>query len=329
LQEFSGRDDVSEFEAYLNLRSTYRSERSEFDVVGKYSRRDANNPDARFDDIDPTDPNTPETGSIDIGEIRQRYELRPTYAYDATQRLKIGVGADYDGIRYDTQSIATRVNYDYLYGDVFGQWALNQRSNVRTYLFASTYDANDGINKTDAYGAGVGYDHEWSETTGVQLDVFYEHDDISFDVLLPDESTSGWGATVVGYRQGQVDKWRIELGRTFTPNGRGSKSVADQIRLQYDRDLSERMTLTSAVRYVQDERVGDLGQNDGRDYARADLGLRWMMTPTWYLHGGYSYRWQDLERDPNDADDNVFFVGFGYEGLRPEQRRPPPDIRTN
>jgi long-subunit fatty acid transport protein len=315
LQEFSDRDDVADYEAFLDWVSNYRWQRAEFDLVAQYSRRDANNPDAEFDDLDPDDPTTPDTGSIDAGEIRQSYEFRPTFSYKATERMDLGVSLAYDGVRYENQAVATRVDYDYLYGELFGSWAVNLRSDFRAFAFGSNYDANDGINETEAYGAGVGYAYRWSEVVGVSLDVLYEHDDIAYDAFLPEESTSGWGATLSAYRRGEVDKWRFMIGRSFTPNVRGSKSTADQARVQYERMLTQRLKFTGAARYVSDERIGDVGENDGRDNARVDLGLRWMLSPTWYVRGGYSYRWQDRERDPQDADDNVFLLGFGYEAL--------------
>jgi hypothetical protein len=320
LQEFSDRDDVADYEAYLDWYSDYRWQRATFDLAAQYTRRDASNPDAQFDDLDPDDPTTPDTGSIDAGQIRQSYEFRPSFSYQATERVDLGVALAYDGVRYEDQAVATRVDYDYLYGELFGSWALDLRSDFRTFVFASNYDANDGINETEAYGAGVGYAYRWSELTGFELNVLYEHDDIAYDVALPEESTSGWGATLAAYRKGEIDQWRLVLGRTFTPNVRGSKSTADQIRVQYDRLLTERLRFKGAARYVSDETIGDLGENDGRDNARLDLDLRWMLSPTWYVRGGYSYRWQDRERDPQDADDNVFLLGFGYEALERPRR---------
>jgi hypothetical protein len=316
-QEFSNNHNIPNFEGYLDWLTQYRSERSTFDLIAKYSHRDASNPEAQFDDLDPNDPNTPETGSNDVSETRDRYEIRPSYSYDLTQRWSIGVGLDFDAIRYSSQAVATRVDYDYIYGNLFATWALDQRSHLKGYVFGSNYDAKQGINQTDAYGAGVAYIREWSEQTGFEIDTFYEHDKSTFDVLLPDETSSSWGATLSAYREGEVDRWRLAVGRSFTPNARGYKSESDQVRLQYDRDLSQRLSFLGAVRYISDQAIGDFGQNDDRDFARLDLGLRWQMSPTWYARTTYTYRWQDRDRDPGDADDNAFIIGIGYEGLAP------------
>jgi hypothetical protein len=31
--------------------------------------------------------------------------------------------------------------------------------------------------------------------------------------------------------------------------------------------------------------------------------------------GGYSYIWEDREQADSDADNNRFFINFGYQGL--------------
>ncbi len=62
------------------------------------------------------------------------------------------------------------------------------------------------------------------------------------------------------------------------------------------------------------------GQGNDRDYARVDLSLRWMVTSTWFLRGGYSYIWEDRQTAVSDADNNQFFVSFGYRGLDRQRR---------
>jgi hypothetical protein len=117
-----------------------------------------------------------------------------------------------------------------------------------------------------------------------------------------------------------VGAWRFTLGRRFIPTGSGGKATSDQLRLQYDRDLSERLMFNGAVRYETQAALTEAGARDDRDFARVDLSLEWMMTPTWYLSGGYSYIWQDREEDPSAVDNNRVFVSVGYRGLQRPRR---------
>jgi hypothetical protein len=129
------------------------------------------------------------------------------------------------------------------------------------------------------------------------------------------ETTSDVGGSLMAYRKREVSEWRLAVSRRFQPTGDSGKSTIDEARLQYDRDLSERLRFRGAGRYESRTGLTDAGGSNNRDYARLDLELRWSLTQTWYLGGGYAYIWQDRAADPTDADNNKFFIYMGYQGL--------------
>jgi hypothetical protein len=45
------------------------------------------------------------------------------------------------------------------------------------------------------------------------------------------------------------------------------------------------------------------------------VDMKWMMTRTFYIQGGYSYTWQKYEFNPDGAANNRLYVRFGYQGL--------------
>ena len=53
---------------------------------------------------------------------------------------------------------------------------------------------------------------------------------------------------LTAYRKLEVSAWRFEIARRFQPTGDNGKSTIDTIRLQYDRDLSERLSFDGAAR---------------------------------------------------------------------------------
>jgi len=320
LQEYPDRDDMERLEAFLDVRSQYKWERSEFLVLGKYSRQDSYNadqPSGEFDPLDPNDPADPNAGNNQVGQTRNLFLIRPNYTFALTERTRLGVEADYQAVRYDADSgQATQTDYDFMIGQGFVSWSIDPRSDFSIGAYVSKYEATDDSSDADAYGGEIGYQYRWSETIGAEVSIVYEQDDTTDYVpVTVKDSTSGWGGTVTGYRQGEVSSWRVTAGRTFIPTGDGGKANSDQFRVQYDRDLSERLSFRGAARYeARTELGGNTGDND-RDYARADLTLKWMMAPTWYLQGGYSYVWEDRASAPGDAANNKLFVSFGYQGL--------------
>jgi len=325
LQEYPDRDDLERLEAFLDLRSQYNWERSAFLVLGKYSRQDSYNadqPSGEFDPLDPTDPANPGSASILIGETRTLFAIRPNYTFELTERTSLGFEADYQDVSYDAGSgQATQTDYNFAIGEGFVSWSLDPKSDFRVGAYVSKYEAKDNSTNSDAYGGEVGYQYRWSESIGAEVSVTYEQDDTTNYLPVPvEESTSGWGGTVTGYREGEVSSWRVTAGRTFIPTGDSEKATSDQFRVQYDRDLSERLSFLGAARYEARTAIGGNGGSNDRDFARADLTLKWMMAPTWYVQGGYSYIWQDRESAPSDAANNRLFISFGYQALRRQRR---------
>ena len=105
----------------------------------------------------------------------------------------------------------------------------------------------------------------------------------------------------------------------LAPNANGRAEELDQLRLQYDRELSERLTLRAVARYESESDINDDQGSQSIDTARADLSLRWRFTQAWDVQGGYSYIGRD-EGIEGDASNNRFFVSVGYEGLGRQRR---------
>ena len=319
-QDYQDIDNIERVETFLNADSTYRWERAVFIVNGSYSKRDVYNTetlDGSFDPNDPGDPGNPESGTTTTGETRQLLEVRPNYEYRLTQRLGLGVEAAYQIANYSSTDAVTKSDYDYALVGGYLSWSTSERGKFRAGAYGSTFETDDGTETVDALGGEIGYGFLWSATDGIEVTAFYEQNDITEITPFGTEkvTTSDVGGSLTAYRKLEVSDWRLALSRRFAPTGDGSKSTIDELRLQYDRDLSERLHLRGAGRFESRRGLSDISGGNDRDYARVDIDLRWFITPTWYVGGGYAYIWQDREADPGNADNNKFFLRFGYQAL--------------
>jgi hypothetical protein len=324
-QDFPDRDDLERFEGFLDMRSQYRWERSTFGMIGHLSHQDLYNNETAGGDFDPTDPDAgggSDSGDVVVGETRDKIELLPTFEHRITERARLGLGIDYAASRYDAeQGAETKTDYDFGQADAYVTWAVNPVSDFSAGAYVSRYEAKDDSEQTDAIGVQMGYAYRWSEQVGFEGTLFYEEDDIQeFDPIPLEETISNFGGYLTAYRTHEVSEWRVSVGRSFVPTGDRGKSEVDELRLQYERQISPRLTFRGVGRY---ETRNSLGGTDGgvdRDFARADLSLRYLVTRNWYLGGGYTYMWQDRAVAPQSADNNKFFVTFGYQGLRADGR---------
>ena len=323
-QEYPDRDERDRVEAFADLFSRYRWERSRFDLVAKYSRQDSYNFDTRSGTFDPLDPNygtDPGTGRVLEDETRSEIDVRPEYAFDVSERTTIGVDARYRSVWYDADSDQPeQIDYEHLAAGANVSWKLDPRNKVGVGAFVNTYDPKSGSGDSDGYGIGAGYEHRWSETTGFEMTAFYETNDPKSDEPgVASDSTSGFGGTIAAFHEGEVSKWRFSASHRLAPNANGRAEELDQLRLQYDRELSERLTLRAVARYESESDINDDQGSQSIDTARADLSLRWRFTQAWDVQGGYSYIGRD-EGIEGDASNNRFFVSVGYEGLGRQRR---------
>lgn len=321
-QNFKDEDDIERVETFFDASSVYRWERATFDLNASYSKRDLYNTETlggEFDPNDPDAPDNPESGTTTTGETRQLLRITPHYEYRLTERMGLGFEATYQVADYSSDVGVTKSDYDFGSVGTYLSWDLSQRGRMNAGVYASDFETDDRSEKAEAVGAELGYGYRWSQTDGFDVSVFYEQNDIT-DVdpfgVVTEDTVSDVGGSLSAYRKLEVSAWRASISRRFAPTGDRGKSTIDQMRLQYDRDLSERLKFRGAGRY--ESRTGlvdDFGASNDRDYARLDLSLKWDITQTWYVGGGYAYIWQDRAADPTDADNNKFFLYFGYQGL--------------
>ena len=318
-QDYPDRDDFERVEGFLDMLSRYEWQRGVFEFAGNLSHQDLYNADTPGGDFDPLDPGggDPDGGAVTIGQTRNSLGLNPTFEYQASERATVGLSADYLTTSYDAdEGPSTRTDYDFGLLDGHMSWQLSPTSAFTVGVYASTYEAEDEIETTDAVGGRVGYSYRWSETDGIQANLNYERNET--EILVPtvlEETSSDFGGSLTAFRELEVSEWRFTAGRFFIPTGDNGKAVLDQFRIQYDRLLSQRLSFRGAARYDSRSALSDIDDGNDRDYARLDLSLKWMITQTWYVGGGYSYMWEDRELVAGDAANNRFFVNFGYQGL--------------
>jgi hypothetical protein len=322
LQEFPDRPDLEKVELFFDTRSEYRTERSRFFFDLNASRQDLYNSETPSGDFDPLDPggNTDgDSGQIVIGETRTALLVSPTFEHRVSERASIGGSLRYQTARYDAdEGPTTKTDYDYSVLEGYVSWALSPSTDFNVDAYGSNYEARDNSEDTDAVGGGVGVDHRWNETDGIQARVYYEQNDTKeFIPVVVTETTSDVGGELTMYRKLEVSEWRFTVGRSFIPTGDSGKATLDHARIQYDRMLSQRFSLRAAARYDSRNALGETTITTGtdRDYARADLSLRWYVTQTWYVGGGYAYIWEDRQEAPSDASNNKIFLNFGYRAL--------------
>ena len=325
-QDYPDDKEIQRSEQFLDFSTQHRAtERSTLALVGRYAREDSFNSelvDAGFDDLDPDDPIDGGEGTTEelASETRTRVQLRPDFTHDISEVTGVAVGGVFQTVGFDSES-RDRTEYDYLELRTLLTRRLSPRTQVGVGPVVSRYETRDDTRQTDGYGLELGLDHRWSEVSRLRGKLFVLRSEFEGldDGLLVSESETNVGFNLGFTRRTELGRVRLDVGRTVRPTAGGSTVVQDQVRAQFDHDFSERLFMRTALRAYTQERVGSSESSNNRDYARAELGLTWMATPTIFISGGYNYTWRELELDGTSADNHSVFVSFGYRGLgRPE-----------
>ncbi len=103
----------------------------------------------------------------------------------------------------------------------------------------------------------------------------------------------------------------------MNPNAAGFEVQRTELRLNYRRQLNDRLNGRLGFRFYSDDAVGDtLNRFNERDYFRGEAELSWAWTPTWSIVAQYRHTRQERETFSTDASSNAISVGLRYTGLR-------------
>lgn len=320
-QDYPERDTLQRLEQFLDISTRYSTPRSEFGLIGSYTRRDAYTAElaeAGFDDFDPLEPSRPETAILIADNTRTRLQLRPSFDHRFTERSGIVFGATLETVEFDSELPNRQVDYDFALAEIGWRYQLDQRSQITIGPYVSRYEAQGDTRKADAFGMLLSWSRDWSETLSGTFAVRVERNESeTLDALglVTEDSTTEFGATLDLVREGEISELRLSAGRFISPSSSGAKTTSDEIRAEYERSLTPRLAWSAAVRGMRIRSVSDVLRASDRDYARAVLSLEWAMSPTWFVGGGYEYIWSEYLNDVGSASDNAVFLSLRYRAL--------------
>ena len=326
LQSFSGQSKLHSDEEHLDLKSRYTSPLNMFELTANYSRQDTFSSQlapAQFDSFDPHNPNISGTGLIQVGNLQTQAQIRPIVEHSLSRLFVIGASAVAETTRYQTTLLGAQQDYDYGFGQIYLRRILTPTTDISAGpTFASYTSKSDGIKTiaTDQYGVTFDVNHRWTQTFSGRLSAQVQRSDSTGYVPTQskDRSTDWSLGGNVEYRE-QTSRVRAYLGRSISPSGIGQLARVDQFRVQYDRDFTQRLSMTAAARYLRYHTIGGATSGYERNYTRAFAAVNWELTRSWYVYTGYTLTLQSLLSGPSTHDNSVG-IGIGYEGLGPANR---------
>jgi hypothetical protein len=318
-REYPSDKGDDRLEAYLDFNSFYKGQRSSASISGTLDHRDEFNAEqnsALYNDINPTQPTAPQTGRTITGATRDSIYVVPSYTYSLTPRIAAGVSGLYQKVDYNPNNDSRFVDFDYYQGKVFVVWSFSQKSDLTFGGYGNKYNATRFDSKATAEGGSVDLGTSWTPLFSTRASVVVQRSDI--ESLIPpvfNGTVNAWGGSLNATYKQETQQFRTDLSRLITPSGGGSVYIVDQLQLQYDRRITQRLSLTTAAIYLRNRALTAAVSGNGRDYLRSVVEVKWMVARTWFVQGGYQYTWQKYQLDFDGAANNRVYLRFGYQGL--------------
>jgi hypothetical protein len=306
-------------EEFLDFNSFYKAQRSTASISGTLEHRDeatAELNQATYDEVNPNQPTAPQTGHIVNGATRDSAYILPSYTYSLAPRLAVGVQGLYQKVNYSPNDDARYVDFDYYQGKAYLVWTLNQKSDLTFGGYGNKYNATRFDSKATAEGGSVDFNTTWTPLFSTRASVVLQRSDIESGIPpLFNGTVNTWGGDLTAIYKAVTQQFRADLSRLITPSGGGSVYVNNQLQFEYDRTLTQRLSLTAAALLLRNRAVTAEVSGNGRDYVRTVVEAKWMMTQTWFIQGGYQYTSQKYQIAPDGAANNRLYLRFGYQGL--------------
>jgi hypothetical protein len=306
-------------EGFLDFNSFYKGQRNSASISGTLDHRDEFNAEltpALYDEVNPIQPTAPQTGRTVTGATRDSAYVLPSYSYNLTPLLAAGVSGLYQKINYSPNDDARFVDFDYYQAKAYLVWTVSHNSDLTFGGYGNKFNATRFDSTATAKGGSLDLNTSWTPLLSTRASVVLQHSDIVSSIPPTiDGSVNAWGGALgVDYKT-EVQQFRADLSRLITPSGGGSVYINNQLQFQYGRNVTQRLSFTTAALLLKNRALTSAFSGNGRDYFRSLVEAKWMIARTWFVQGGYQYTWQKYQADPDGAANNRLYIRFGYQGL--------------
>jgi hypothetical protein len=324
---------VDAFEALVNAKYTYITQKNEFDVIAEFHRQDSYNSEygqVIFNELNPDGPATEGSGQVVSGIIRDSYQLSPSFTHQFTQRLQGEIDGSFVAVRYATQIPEELVSFNAPNIEANAVWAVSQRSKLAVGPFYSEYDPTDaeaeGTLKSRSYGVNISYRYQTTRTTNSALTLKLGRDEQDQFLGSP-TGTNTWGLEWKGTYEWQTSQMQFAVGRFLEPSSVGGEVGLYQIRAQYTRTFSSTLSGDIAARLSREVGIGVEEDAFGdRDRGYGEIGLTKTLSRSFFLTGGYRWLLQRLPtvdaatgntvRGPTAVNNGVYLT-IGWHPIEP------------
>jgi hypothetical protein len=317
-RRFSGESGLDTDDRYYNLLTSYKTERSTWQVAGSNSKSST----LANEQI------SPNTGLVQVQKAYDIHGINPSWTWAMTELTQLQLAYSFNSVSYvNGQSVGL---FDYSTHDVSAQ--LSSQLDAKDQIFFSAgysifnVPATTLESKSASYQAGItrtfsqttrgtlsaGTRKTASEQVALVCTVFFG----PFCIQTANETLSSKGSSSI--YSGSLEKryettvFKINLSRSLDPSGLGGQIQTDSQIVTLSRQFTSKLTGNFSVsNYQSKAETGNITGVDNHYYAISP-GLHWMWAPEWSADFTYQYRHIKRANEDEPASSKATYLTVRY-----------------
>lgn len=252
---------------------------------------------------------------VDIGlvttKVRRNWrEIQPSATYATTERSSVSFRYRLTDVAFAEEAGTGLVDYQQHYLSATYSYRMTVVDDLFLVAQGSQFRPSAG-NESNNAGLLAGISHKFSETlsSGILAGVgkTTEKQAIGGDV---DNSSLVLQAHAT--QQAEISRLDAVISRDVQPSGSGRSTSTDQVRVHWDRKLSQTSSLILRTTIFRNQVLEGSDPAIDRLYGEVEAGMRWALAPEWALHIAYQYRHQEYDAALDSAQSSGVFASVSW-----------------
>jgi hypothetical protein len=319
---YSGDDDSLDDRNNQSVRLTseYRAtERNKFSLRGKILRdsilRTTRLNFLQNPDDTPFDPDE----DVDVDLVRDnirrtRFDISPGWDYLLNETTTLGLKYTYKDNSYSGDSSRSLTEFDSQAIKASISRQLTEKDRL-TGSISETYYRPDEVGPdrdVDTLEARLGWVHKFSESFEMDLTIGGRDSDFENSQKSSD---SGFVGNIGATKRTGLTTYRVNIQRRENPSSSGNVVEVDEINVDINRAITEKLTFSFNGRFFDTETTDDSNSGSNREYISLEPALSWRFLQSWVAGAGYRYTEEDLDIG-GSGDSNSAYVSISWSPPR-------------
>lgn len=307
--------DSTDLFTRLNYRYLTRS--SIFRIRGSFEResvRTAERSEVQSEITDPDDLTNDDTGLVQFGGDRERWQFRPSYTYRINDISSISLNLSYMDVSYTDQVADVLSDFTDKLAEISYGRKVTPVTDLIFLMSGRQFRNDEDVNEFDGFKMMGGIRRQLTEKTELTALVGGEVAEFDSDR----ETASEFAADIRLIRRLETITVMAQYKRGITADGGWLPTARQNFTLNFSRRLSEKITVGIGARLWSTEQVSS-GAGSSRDYTELRAGLGWHLTPTFDFR--FEVRHRNIDRGDligEKADSNQVGIWFVYRPRSPQ-----------